>query len=216
MTTTSSLAISGYQDLAVPNSFTRQQRETSHLGIVLPGLRYSVDRPVLHFAGEELLSRGADLLRVEYVYYQTDFQIRPQGEQTRWLSTDVRAACEAGLAQRTYRQITLVGKSLGTLAMGHVLENAPFRDSRCIWLTPLLTVEWLRARIKQTQPLSLFVLGTADRFYDPAYLAEAEKATQGKSVVIEGADHSLEIPGSIAQSLDALGRIVGAIDTFLS
>ena len=39
-----SLKIPGYKDQPVPNTFYRHDRETTHLGIVLPGFRHSADR----------------------------------------------------------------------------------------------------------------------------------------------------------------------------
>src|SRR5665648_148706 len=37
---------------------------------------------------------------------------------------------------------------------------------RCVWVTPLLRDDRLRAQIKQAKPRSLFVVGTADGHYD--------------------------------------------------
>jgi predicted deacylase len=79
----------------------------------------------------------------------------------------------------------------------------------------LLTVQWLCSRIEQVRPRSLFIIGTADRFYQPEILKHLEDVAQGHSVVIQGANHGLEVPGSIPQSLNALHQIVGAIQEFL-
>jgi hypothetical protein len=65
---------------------------------------------------------GADVLCVEYDYYcKPAFRQASGAERDRWLFADATAALEAGLAQRTYEQIVLVGKSLDTLAMGHLI-----------------------------------------------------------------------------------------------
>jgi len=209
-----SLAVSGYDDLPVPNTFIRQS-ETAHLAVILPGFRYTADMPSLHFAAQILVEKGADVLRVDYAYSHTDFLTRSEAEQGRWLSTDVQAACQVVLAQRSYQQFTLVGKSLGTLAIGYLLGDLRFHGAKCLWQTPLLGVEWLRTRITQSKPPSLFVIGTADPSYLPAYLAELETATQGRSIVLDDVDHSLEVPGSVAHSLDVLTRIVAEMQKFL-
>ena len=105
---------------------------------------------------------------------------------------------------------------MGTLAMGHLLAtDARLQQAQCVWLTPLLRDERLRARIKQAKPRSLFVIGTADPHYAPVHLAEVEQATQGQSVVIEGANHSLEIAGHVVQSLQALEQVIRALEGFL-
>ena len=113
-----SLDAIGYKNQQVPNTFITQSDSTKHLGIILPGYRHSADMPDLHYAGRILLEGGADLLRVEYAYNRTDFMKQTNSEQGKWISSDVFAICNAALAHRSYGQITLVGKSLGTLAMG--------------------------------------------------------------------------------------------------
>ena len=172
--------------------------------------------PVLHYAGRILLEQGADLLRVEYTYYQTNFKDQPESKQEQWISKDVFAACNAALSQRAYDQITLVGKSLGTIAMGRLLANARFQSATCVWATPILPLEWLRARIEQIHPRSLFIVGSADELYQPDTLKYLETVTKGRALVIEGANHGLEIPESIPKSLAALNHIVQALQEFMS
>lgn len=209
------LDVVGYKNARVPSTFIPQSKSSGHLGIILPGYHYSVDMAPLGYAGRVLREQGADLLRIEYVYYQTSFVQQPETEQDRWISSDVFAASNLVLSQRAYNKIALVGKSLGTIAMGHLLGDNRFEKAACVWLTPLLTVEWLRARIAQIHPRSLFVIGTADQFYRPAILSELEDVTNGRTCLIEGANHGLEIPGDISGTLGALHQMVQALQEFL-
>jgi hypothetical protein len=210
-----SLDIVGHKEQQVPNTFLAQPQPATHLAVILPGYRYPVEMPPLYYAARILLEQGADVLRVEYAYYRTNFLQQPESEQDQWISNDVFAACEAGLSQRSYEKITLVGKSLGTIAMGHLLSDPRFQQAACVWVTPLLTVEWLRSRIEQTRPRSLFIIGTVDRFYKPDLLNHLKTVTQGQTCILEGADHGLEIPGDIPRSLAALNQIVEATQEFL-
>ena len=212
----SSLDIVGHKKQQVANTFIAQPQPTTHLAVILPGYRYPVEMPPLYYAARILLEQGADVLRVEYAYYRTNFLQQSENEQDQWISNDVFAACEAGLSQRSYEKITLVGKSLGTIAMGHLLSDPRFQQAACVWVTPLLTVEWLRSRIEQTHPRSLFIIGTADRFYKPELLNHLKTVTQGQTCILEGAEHGLEIPGDIPGSLAALHQIVLAMQKFLS
>ncbi len=59
------------------------------------------------------------------------------------------------------------------------------------------------------------MVGMADSHYDPAKLAEVQQATAGEVMVIENADHSLEITGDIVQSIQVLEGIIGEIQKFL-
>ena len=210
-----SLNVTGYRDQPVPNTFITHPNPSNHLGIILPGYRYPAEMPPLHYAGSILLGQGADLLHVEYAYYRTDFMKQPESEQDEWISSDVLAACEAGLSQSMYAKITLIGKSLGTLAMGHLLADPRFQKATCVWMTPILAAEWLCSRIEQVHPRSLFIIGTADRFYQPDVLSRLEHATRGQSLVLQDVIHSLEVPGDIPKSLETLNQIVQSLQEFL-
>jgi hypothetical protein len=211
-----SLDITGYKDQPVPNTFIVQPNPAHHLGIILPGYRYPPEMAPLYYAGRILLEGGADLLRIEYTYYRTDFPKQPESEQDKWISSDVFAACEAALSHHSYEKITLIGKSMGTIAMGQLLVDSRFQSATCVWLTPLLTIDWLCSRIEQIHPRSLFIIGTADKFYQPEVLKRLEGITGGHSLVIEGANHGLEIPGEIPKSLVVLDQIVQALQEFLN
>jgi len=205
----------GYKQQKVPNTFITQSSSSQHLGVILPGYRHSPGMADLNYAGRILLEQGADVVRVEYVYYQTDFLSHSESKRNQWLSEDVFAVLNVCLSSRMYSKITLIGKSLGTKAMGLLLNDDRFHRANCVWSTPPLTLEWLCLQIEKVRPRSLFIMGTADQFYKPEILKRLEKATNGESVIIEGADHRLEIPGSIPKSLMALGQIVQALQEFL-
>ena len=157
------------------------------------------------------------MLLVEYDYReQANLRMPRDPERDLWFFDDVAAACGAGLGQRPYTRVTLVGKSLGTLAMGYLLtEYTRLPQGRCVWLTPLLRDDRLRAQMRRARGPSLFVIGTADGHYDPAYLDEVRLASGGESVVIQGADHSLEIEGDTVGSIRAVEQIVRAMQQFL-
>jgi hypothetical protein len=59
------------------------------------------------------------------------------------------------------------------------------------------------------------VIGTADSHYDPGYLEEVVLASGGESIVIEGADHSLEIVGDTVGSIRAVEQVVRVMQRFL-
>jgi pimeloyl-ACP methyl ester carboxylesterase len=211
------LEITGYRGEPVPNTFFRQPQEARHIAIVLPGIGYTCQMPLLYYPTHLLLDRGAEVLWIEYAYgRRADFQTAPASEQERWLLADVTAASRAVLTQRTLQQVTVIGKSLGTLAMGYLLTSEPmFAHARAIWLTPLLRNDRLRAQLQSCAHRSLFLIGTADPHYNPTYLTEVQAAGQGETVVIDKADHSLEIPGNVLASLHIMEQVLRAIERFL-
>jgi hypothetical protein len=211
------LDIIGYRDEPVPNTFVHQDGESAHLAILYPGFYYRATMPALYYPERLLAARGADVLRVETAYDRApDYQSLPEPRRRAWFEADAAAARDAALAHRDYTRVTLVGKSIGTLALGHLLAAGGLPErADYVWLTPLLRVGALRASIIEAQPRSLFVIGTADGEYRADYLAEVEEATGGGSVVIEGADHSLEVGGDVLASLEAMQRVVRELASFL-
>lgn len=110
-----------------------------------------------------------------------------------------------------------MGKSLGTLAMGYLLTaESVAAERRAVWLTPLLGDDRLREQMLTYGGLSLFAIGTDDPGYDPTRLAEARAATGGEAVVIEGADHSLDVAGDVIASLRGVERVVRALGHFIA
>ncbi len=209
--------IIGYRNEVFSCTFFRQEHETNHIAVLFPGFGYTVQMPLMYYTGRLLSESGADIFLVGYNYsQQPDFQAASGEEREIWLRTDTIAAYEMALAQRNYERVTLVGKSIGTRAIGHLLATeAPLPSLRCVWLTPILRSGMLRAQIKQRPHRALFVVGTADSHYDPAGLVEIQQATAGQAIVIDKADHSLEITGDVVQSIHILEGLITEIQKFL-
>jgi predicted alpha/beta-hydrolase family hydrolase len=215
---TTTLTIQGYSHDLVPNRFLRPEGAINHLAVLLPGFGYTLDMPLFYYAQHLLLDRGWDVLRVEYAYNNhPEFQTLPAPERERWLLADSEAAWRAGLGQRTYQRVVLIGKSLGTRAMGHLLTMAdPPPNVGAVWLTPLLGEERLRHQIRQYGGPSLFVIGTADPHFEPVALEQMQVATIGEAVVVRDADHGMDIPGDPIASVRAVERVVEALGRFLA
>ncbi len=124
-----------------------------------------------------------------------------------WVGEDARAALAA---VEEYDPLVLVGKSLGTIALAELYRTADLGQAPSIWLTPLLGQEAVRNALASLDAPALVVLGTADPHSDPALLPQDGFET----LVVEGADHGLELPDPVA-SVDALRRVVDAMARFL-
>ena len=218
MAASTTLTIQGYRNELVPNRFLRLEGAIDQLAILLPGFGYTLDMPLFYYPENLLRERGWDVLRVEYAYNtRPEFQTLPKPERDRWLLADTTAAWRAGFSQRTYERVVLIGKSLGTLAMGHLLTMAdPPPNVGAVWLTPLLADERLRQQISHYRGPSLFVIGTADPHFEPGVLEEMQVATTGEAVVVKNADHGMDIPGDPIASIRAVERVVEALGRFLT
>ena len=140
----SSLTIHGYSGKPVPNLFARQRGDASTLAVLLPGQGYTARMPLFYYAEQIALERGWDVLSVDYAYpplaYDGDPAVRARrlDARKREIEADVDAAFDVGLGQRDYDRVVLVGKSLGTRAMVHLLSRGLGQDVWNVWLTPLI------------------------------------------------------------------------------
>lgn len=206
------LELFGFRNEPVPHKFHQWEEETRHVAIVFPGMGYTADMPLLYYPSRLLLEAGADLLTVDYAYNRPDFTALSGPGREQWLFADVSAACRAALAQRPYQRVTLIGKSLGTLAMAHLLATEPgLEGARTVWLTPLLSNDRVWTELRRAGRPAVVAIGTADRFYDATRIAEARATPDVDAVVIDGADHSLELRGDVLGSLAALERVLRAV-----
>lgn len=213
------LPITGFNQEPVPNQFRRQHGDTDHLAILLPGVGYTCDMPLLYYAEFLLLSRDADVLRVDYSYNRRpDLREASQEELSRRLFADTSAALRAGLAQRTYREVTFVGKSLGTLAMGHLLapEHRPTQTIRAVWLTPILSDTRVREHLMRDHRSSFLAIGTADPRYDVRFVGHIRAETEIETVVVEDANHSLDVSGDVVASVQSVEWVIGALGRWLT
>jgi hypothetical protein len=206
----------GYHEQAVPNRFFKQADETKHLAIIYPGGNYTAQMPLLYYPNRILQMAGADVLCVDYQYSTSAVTAMNNAEWEAMFAADIAASLQVGLAQRSYARLTLIGKSLGTLALAHLLDTQPIaKQASLIWLTPLLTRDSVFEAIKRTPHRALFAIGTQDSYYHEERLNELIFLTGGKSVVIENADHSLELRNDIPGSLGAMLRVTKAIEAFV-
>jgi predicted alpha/beta-hydrolase family hydrolase len=217
MLDSSVLRVTNARGAPLPNGFLRQEAGSDTLALLFPGRGYRASMPLLYYTQLALLERGADVLRLDLAYdLDPDFGRATPAERRAWIRDDALRAFGAASSQRDYPHVVLVGKSLGTWALTDILQggDAPAAP-RCVWLTPLLNDEALLSAVRERRPPSLFVIGTADPFYDASVLDELGALPGARSVVVPEADHGLVVPGNVKATLEAMGRYLSALEGFL-
>jgi hypothetical protein len=215
MTKIMSLPITSPADEPIPNLFFQQEVAATTLAVLLPGFNYTCDMPLLYYSTRLLEQRDADVLQLHADYATTDFQTASPLERLQRLSGDSQALVAGGLARQSYNRLVLVGKSIGTLALASLISTPIAANAVTIWLTPLLGQPWLvEAAIKSHNP-ALFVAGTADTAFDAAALKRIQDSSGAEAILVEGANHSLEIPGEPLRSIEKMGEIMQGLAGFL-
>lgn len=208
--------ILGYRNEPVPHTFYRQQAVTTHVALVFAGGGINCQHPTLYYPTRELMARGADALLIDYSL-RPEFRSYTEEETMACVAADTLAASQAIWKERAYEQVTLIGKSLGTMAMASLLETIPSElRTQAIWLTPLLTAPTLGEKIRQRPVRSLFVIGTNDPWYDADALAALGEVTRGETLIIPNAEHLLEVPEGPIASLQVMTQVLRAIQGFLA
>lgn len=192
---------------SVANEYWSRGSDT--LLILLPGLGYTNQMPIMFYVHEMAMARNWDILMVNY-----DYRGVPREELGARFLPDIVPIIESALAARNYGNVVLAGKSIGTRVMSSLLNHGFDRATALIWLTPLLVNEdVLRAIVGNTPGIAVF--GDADFAVEGVDLAPLEMAGIPQIVVPHG-DHSLDTPGDIPGSIRALADVMQQLDAWLA
>ncbi len=163
---------------------------------LLPGRGYTPNYPLLHYTRRFLTDRGWTVRE----HWWSRGEAMTVADAFAEATDFVNAAEAPGLH-------LVVGKSLGTLAATAAVDLA----LPAVWLTPLLHEDLVRAPLDRTLEPTLLVGGSADESWDKALAT----ATHCQVHEVRGADHSLEIPGSVRDSLKALEAVMRRVGDFI-
>ncbi len=211
------LAVKGHTQADLPNRFLKQTGASRALLVMLPGLNYSCDNPLFFYTTSICLAHSIDVLQLWANYNAREFQLLGEKDQLRWLVDDATALITAGRAQRDYSHLLLAGKSISTLTLGALFgDSDAYQEAYAIWFTPLMRFPVVLRGMSRARPKSLFIGGSADHSLDTNLFSNFPRIPYRETIVIEGADHSLQIPGDLPRSLDAMKEITVAVETFIT
>jgi hypothetical protein len=178
------------------------ENDSDRCVVVLPGMQYSTQAPLLWFAREAAARRGFGVLEV--------LDSLPEGEEPfRWARDRARRALEVAAREvGEAGEVVVVGKSLASAAAGIVAD----RVLPAVWLTPLLDRRAVVDDLGRASRPALLIGGSADDTWVPDALADHGLL---QIVHLDGLDHSLQRPGDPMASLDALRVVTERIDRFL-
>lgn len=209
--------INGYNGNILKTKLFRLLDETQKIALVFPGLAYNSTMPLLHYSVQSILVTGINVLTVDYDYSNnSQFMKHSLRNQSEWLIGDVEASLKFATQKKNQEVVCLAGKSLGTLALGHLLEtHENLRNAKTIWLTPLIRNPQLMEQMLSYMKDAIMVIGTSDSQYDLDLIDRLNANTFLGGIVVYGANHSLEIEGDVTKSLRVLMQIVTIIQQFL-
>lgn len=167
--------------------------------LVIPGGRFGPAAGLLWYAGSVAERCGATVHRHSWSREPSD-PFQPEIES--WVCAEV-----ARVLDGVGGSPLLIAKSLGTNAAVLAAERA----LPAVWLTPVLTVPWIASAMGRATAPFLVVGGTADPMWDGALA----RRTSPYVLEVEGADHGMQLPGPLADTIAVLGRVLVEMEEFL-
>lgn len=212
-----SLKISGYHGSTVHSQYKVADKPSGWLGILLPGLNYSMDMPLMFFTREMLLWRGVDVLNLNPAARSAEFQSASEGEQLSWLQADLQAGIQAGLAQKNYRGLILAGKSIGTLALATIGASIEDKiETAWVWITPLLRRDVVMQAAMGVKGRQAFLCGGADSTYKASRMEQIlARQPLASAYIADSANHSLEVPGDDQKTFTGFSKAMIFLGKFL-
>ncbi|HYA52461.1 MAG TPA: hypothetical protein VEG33_14975 [Streptosporangiaceae bacterium] len=170
--------------------------------VVVPGLFYSADGPLLMYAAVAAERCGGSVRRISWTVP------RFGGDDERaWVAARVSEAVDAVAAATGVAAPVVIGKSLGSLAA----PVAADRGLPAVWLTPILTDEPTVAALRRAAAPYLLIGGTTDKVWD----GRLARSLTPHVLEVDGADHGMFVPGPLSQSAAVLGQVATAVENFL-
>ncbi len=169
--------------------------------VLVPGGGYTVDGPLLMYAGLAVRRRGGHAHRIAWTPPES------WTESHAWVASRVAAAIDESAAATGVTAPVVIGKSLGSLAAPLVAD----RGLAAIWFTPLLTDEATVLALRRATAPCLLVGGTADQCWD----GPAARSVTRHVIEVDAADHGMFVPGGLAASAAVLGQVMTAVEQFL-
>ena len=173
----------------------QHEGDPSRCAVILPGIRYFSQAPLLWFAREAAQAGGWSVVEV-------DERAPRDQEPFGWMRSQAERALEtASGAER----VVVIGKSLGSVAATVVSGPA-------VWLTPLLDRPEVAGAIGSAIAPTLLVGSTAD----PTWAGGAVPENASVEVLeLEGLDHSLQVSRDPIASVDVLRDVTARVGAFL-
>jgi dienelactone hydrolase len=196
------------------HKFYRQFEAAEGLLVVFPGNHYGVDGPLLYYPCELLRDQGWDTLALSYGFQTAGREPFEEGLDV--LLSECKSAAQAAFGARDYPRLGLVGKSLGAAVVAQLCANEPeFSAARAGYLTPALGTPFFDPLFLETKQPSYVAVGTADRFYSPEALESLRGKKPFELALVEGADHSMNVPGDLTASTESVREVVEGLLAFL-
>lgn len=190
----------------IPQEYFLSPSGSSSLLVLFPGMGYTCDKPLLHYAKACGMASGYDVLCIRY----GSMTFRKEKIQA-----SIQPAYEIALqtikhfSLQEYTHIRFISKSLGTIVAGRIAESYTSYDIQHMFLTPLKeTIPYMKSSTDIT------ISGDEDPMISRETLMDIAQLPI-QSYVLSKANHSLEVIEHPKISVEYLQQVVTLYQGFL-
>jgi phosphoglycolate phosphatase len=175
--------------------------EENKLAVLVPGIGYHRDKPLLYYATKLLKSEGYAVKHIEF--HDLPGNIRGDAAMMKVAAEMAFSQMEEQLREvdfAEYSQLPFVGKSIGTVVSAKFVSTRKL-PAKQIWYTPLeRTFDYCAGEV------SAFI-GDADPWSDINRIRELAERTGVRLFIYEKCNHSLET-GDVETDINTLREVM--------
>lgn len=206
--------VAGYKEKPVDYLLFKQDMQSNSIAVMFPGRGYTAQAPLFHYSTGVFLNKGFDVLHVNYDYTSEESNSMSLDEHITQITEDVKAVMDRVLESHSYENHTLIGKSIGTIALSSIVDREELSKAKVVWLTPLLQLDTVFNKMIESLSAGLCIIGDKD----PCYISERYEQLYTKEnilcLLIPGTEHSLNYADNPIESIDVLKRVITEINKF--
>lgn len=172
------------------------------LVVLFPGIRYSVDCPLLYYAGSKYEAMGYEKVCITgYGVHNSKYSL----EEYAGRAADSVKKQLCGIDFTAYEKIVFVSKSIGTVLAPWAEDQLHIPGVIHVLLTPIdATFPYLNKK----RNIKFMVCGTKDKLVDLEKLRNICQENDLPLMTVENAGHRLEVPGNIQRDLEIIRELV--------
>lgn len=199
-----------FDSYSIPFRLIEQQETADNLVIILPGAGYTTQAPLLHFTTSLFYTKGFDVLHINYSFSKQELSYLSEKDFT----IEIQRTIDKAIENKKYKNIFVVAKSIGTIALSYLLHNKMLKDAKTIWLTPLLQRDDVFKAMVTSENKGLCIIGDKDSCFIAERFEKLKNNRQLTFHLVEGGNHSLELDGLPIESVEILKGVLMEISNF--
>ncbi|MEW5814535.1 MAG: alpha/beta family hydrolase [Spirochaetota bacterium] len=206
----------GVSDHSIKCTYYNSEK-SGRLAVFFPGFNYSAEAPFFYYLANSVLFWGIDLLSLDFRYPEClSFLNSNDAYRTNMVRTEGKIVYDYILNRLPYKELLLVGKSLGTDSIIGILDNTLVDINHSfIWATPFQNHLKLANLLMDLQAPSLFLWGTKDPYFSIDTINKIEKNPNITIKLFENAGHSFEAGDNPIDSIEMLKKVIEEVSSFI-